>query len=511
MTEASNDFAKMFEESTHSLNTKLYEGAKVTGKIFQITKNNVFVDLGGRSEGVIDIKDVTNAKGEVTVKVGDSITAFCMGLQDGITTLAVKVNARDVDTAVQDAFEAKIPIEGKVFEKRKGGFGVEVGSSKGFCPFSQIDTKSVRDHEDEYVGQTYQFIITEYNAEEGNIVLSRRVLLVEEEKRMRDYMKGMLKEGDVREGKVVKLMPFGAFVDIGGFEGLVPASEIGWTRGIKVEEALTVGQDVNVKIIGLDWGDGDDADAKAEDESSEGENKKKRRRERITLSIKQAMKSPWQRIADGESKYVVGAKFSGKVVRTASYGAFVELEPGLDGLAHISQLGQESRIEKVEDVCNVGDIVEVTILGIDLEHNRISLCFGDPKEKNEKPAELSHAEEVEIVKVNMGEILTGEVEELKPFGVFVKLPNGQTGLLHISQTGIEERGPAGSRELYKRYPLHSQIEVIVKEVSGNKISLTLPEVVERELEKNTINDYKDSTENGNGFGSLDDLFGTLKL
>lgn len=510
MTESSSDFAKMFEESTQNLNTKLYEGAKVTGTIFQITNKNVFVDLGGRSEGVLDIKDVTDSKGTVKVKVGDKITAFCMGLQDGVTTLAVKVNARDVDTAVQDAFEAKIPIEGKVFEKRKGGFGVEVGTSKGFCPFSQIDNRSVRDHEDEYIGQTFQFLITEYNAEEGNIVLSRRTLLVEEEKKMREYMKGMLKVGDVREGKVVKLMPFGAFVDIGGFEGLVPASEIGWTRGIKVEEALSVGQTVNVKIIGLDWGDGEAEAAKADAEAKEGESKK-RRRERITLSVKQATKSPWQRIADGESKYEVGLKLTGKVVRTAPYGAFVELEPGLDGLAHISQLGQESRIEKVEDVCNVGDTVEVTILGIDLEHSRISLCFGDPKEKNEKPAELSHEEEVEIVSATMGEKLTGEVEELKPFGAFVKLPNGQTGLLHISQTGIEERGPAGSRELYKRYPLHSQIEVIVKEVNGNKISLTIPEIVERELEKNTINDYKDTTENGNGFGSLDDLFGKLKL
>ena len=489
MTETS-DFAKMFEASANNLNTQLYEGKKVTGTIISITRDNVFVDLGGRSEGIIDKKDLLNAKGELKFKEGDEIKATCMGLQDGYTKLAVKINSVDVDSSVVDAYEAKIPIEGKVIEERKGGFGVQVGSSKGFCPFSQMDLRGVKKEPAEYVGQTYQFLITEYSEEEGNIVLSRRRVLEEEVQKMRDYLKEMLKVGDVRDATVVRLMPFGAFVDLGGIEGLVPASEISWTRGIKVDEALKEGQQVQVKIIALDWGDGTS-------------------KERVTLSIKQATKSPWERIADGESQYVVGAKLNGKVVRLAAYGVFVELEPGLDGLAHISQLGQDHRIEDPAEVCKVGDEVEVTILGIDLDNKRISLCFGEPKVKDEKPAELSHEQEVEIVAATMGERLTGEVESLKPFGAFIKLPNGQTGLLHISQCGFDENVRDRTHELYKRFQPHTQVEVIVKEINGNKISLTLPEVVEQEMEKNIINDYKDK--DSENFGNMGDIFGNIKL
>ncbi len=489
MTESS-DFAKMFEASASNLNTQLYEGKKVTGTIISITRDNVFVDLGGRSEGIIDKKDLLNAKGELKYKEGDQIKATCMGLQDGYTKLAVKINSVDVDSSVSDAYEAKIPIEGKVLEERKGGFGVQVGSSKGFCPFSQMDLRGVKKEPAEYIGQTYQFLITEFSEEEGNIVLSRRRLLEEEVQKMRDYLKSMLNVGDIRDATVVRLMPFGAFVDLGGIEGLVPASEISWTRGIKVEEALTEGQQVQVKIIALDWGDGTS-------------------KERVTLSIKQATKSPWERIAAGESQYEVGAKLNGKVVRLATYGVFVELEPGLDGLAHISQLGQDHRIEDPSEVCKIGDMVEVTILGIDLDNKRISLCFGDPKVKDEKPAELSHEQEVEIVAATMGERLTGEVESLKPFGAFIKLPNGQTGLLHISQCGFDDNVRDRTHELYKRFQLHTPVEVIVKEVNGNKISLTLPEVVEQEMEKNTINDYKDK--DSESFGNMGDIFGNIKL
>ncbi len=488
MTETS-EFAKMFEASTSNL-SQLYEGKKVTGTIISITRDNVFVDLGGRSEGIIDKKDLLNSKGELKYKEGDQIKATCMGLQDGYTKLAVKINTVDVDSSVVDAYEAKIPIEGKVLEERKGGFGVQVGSAKGFCPFSQIDMRGVKKEPAEYVGQTYQFLITEYSEEEGNIVLSRRRVLEEEAQKMREYLKGMLKVGDIRDATVVKLMPFGAFVDLGGIEGLVPASEISWTRGIKVDEALKQGQQVQVKIIALEWGDGTT-------------------KERVTLSIKQATKSPWERIADGESQYVVGAKLNGRVVRLAPYGVFVELEPGLDGLAHISQLGQDHRIEDASEVCKVGDEVEVTILGIDLDNKRISLCFGEPKEKDEKPAELSHEQEVEIVAATMGERLTGEVESLKPFGAFIKLPNGQTGLLHISQCGFDENVRDRTHELYRRFQPHTQVEVIIKEINGNKISLTLPEVVEAEMEKNTINDYKDK--DSENFGNMGDIFGNIKL
>lgn len=491
MTDASNDFGKMFEASVNKVNAVIRPGDKVTGTVSVIGKSTVFVDLGVRTDGIIDKKDLLDPNGELKVKVGDKITAFCSEWTDEGVKLLVKIGADAVDSSIQDAYEAHIPIEGKVTAERKGGFTVQIANTEAFCPFSQIDARGVKKEPAEYIGQTYNFIITEFSEEERNVVLSRRRILDEEAMKMREYMKDLLREGDIRDGKVVKVMPFGAFVNLGGVEGLIPVSEISWTRGISAEEALQIGQDVQVKIIGLDWGDGTN-------------------KERVTLSLKQATRSPWERIASGEdSKYEIGTKLTGKVARLADFGVFVELEPGVDGLAHISQLGQEARVEKTSDVCQVGDMVEVTVLGVDADRRRISLCFGDPKTKDEKPAELDIAQEQEVAAATMGERITGEVDSLKPFGVFVKLPNGQTGLLHISQCAIEESGPMRSRELYRKFPLHSQVEVIVKEINGNKISLTLPEVVEQEIERNTVNDYKD--EASKGFGNLDDVFGKLNL
>ena len=484
------EFSKLFEASLNNSQEQVAPGEKVSGVITMIGKNTVFVDLGRRSDGLIDKKDLLDSKGELKYKVGDKIDAFALDFTSEGIKLAVRLSGQSVDSSIQDAFDNKIPIEGKVTAERKGGFTVQVASSEGFCPFSQIDARGVKKEPAEYIGQTYSFIITELSEEGRTLVLSRRRLLEEEAEKMRDYLKGMLKVGDIREGTVVKVMPFGAFVDLGGLQGLIPVSEISWTHGVNAEEALSINQPVTVKIINLEWGD---------------DNTK----ERITLSLKQASKSPWEKIQDGESAYQVGAKLKGKVARLADFGVFVELEPGLDGLAHISQLGQEERVEKTSDVCKVGDIVDVTILGIDLDRKRISLCFGEPKVKDEKPAALDAEQEQEIINATMGERLVGEVESLKPFGVFIKLPNGQTGLLHISQAAIEETGPARSRELNRKFPLHSQVEVIIKEVNGNRISLTLPEVLERELEANTINDFKD--EGGATFGGLDDVFGGIKF
>ena len=494
MSEAANstDFAAMFEQSLNKGDNYIAQGDRVKGTVIQVTAKNVFVDLGLKSEGILDIKDVTDSQGKVKVKVGDQIDAINMGTGDGYFKLQLRISASEVDTNVQDAFEAKIPIEGKVTGENKGGYTVEISKSQAFCPFSQMDVRGVKKEHSEYIGKTFSFLITEYAEDGGRCVVSRRRLLEEEEAKMRDYLKSMLNVGDVREGTVVNVMPFGAFVDLGGLQGLVPGSELSWNRGVKVEDAVKVGDVVTVKIIGLDWGDGES-------------------RERITLSIKQTTKNLWEKIAEGDTTYAPGTKHRGKVVRIADFGAFVELEPGVDGLAHISQLGQESRVEKVEDVCKVGDEVEVTVLGIDPERRRISICFGDPKVKEEKPAELSHEQEAEIVAATMGERLTGEVESLKPFGAFIKLPNGQTGLLHISRCGIEERGPAGSRELYRRFPLHAKVEVIVQEINGDRISLTLPEVVEAEIERQTVNNFKDEGEGAGDFGSIGDAFSGLKL
>ncbi len=489
--DSNNDFGKLFEAGLNKLTTTIRTGQRVRGVVSMIGKSTVFVDLGTRTDGFLDRKDMLDKNGELTVKVGDSIDAFCMGWTDEGVKLALRMSGDAVDSSIEDAYNAGMPVEGKVTAERKGGFTVQVANSEAFCPFSQMDARGVKKEPAEYIGARFSFAITEYGEEGRNIVLSRRRLLEKDAAKKRDELKEHLAIGDVMDGVVTKIMPFGAFVDIGGVEGMVHVSEMGWNRGLKPEEVVSEGQTVQVKVLDIDWGD------PASD-----------KRERLAFSIKQIEQHPWERLAENEA-YAVGSKRQGKVTRLADFGAFIELEPGIEGLAHISQLGAEGHVNHPSEVVKEGDMVEVTLLDVDLERRRIGLCIGEPKVKGEKAAELTHEEAAAVEVVNAGERLDGEVESVKPFGIFIKLPNGQTGLLHISQTGLAGGGNMQVRALYKAYPLHSKVQVIIREVTGNRISLTLPETMEQEQARATVTDLKDGQ--GATFGSLGDVFGGLKL
>ncbi len=489
MSQENNEFGSLFEASIKKENRIVHLGEKVKGTISMIGKNTVFVNLGTRADGIMDPKDLLDSKGEMKFKVGDEIEAYCMeSTEDGLK-LVRSMGRSAVDSSVEDAYNAGMPIDGKVTGERKGGFTVQVANAEGFCPFSQIDARGVKKEPAEYIGQVFPFQITEYSEEGRNIVLSRRKILEKEAARQRDELKASLAVGDIRTGTVTRIMPFGAFVDLGGVEGMVHVSEMGWGRGLKVEDCVSEGQEVTVKVLDVNWGDDNT-------------------RERISLSIKQTEKSPWERIPE-DPTYAINAKRHGKVSRLTSFGAFIELEPGVEGLAHISQLGVEEHVDNPADVLKEGQEVDVTILGLDLDRRRISLCIGEPKIKEEKPAELSLEEEKEIIAINAGERVEGEVESLKPFGVFIKLPNGETGLLHISQTGITGNGNMQVRALYKAFPLHKKVEVVVREVTDRRISLSLPEILEQEQERDAIRDVKDAE--SSDFGSLGDVFGKLNL
>jgi small subunit ribosomal protein S1 len=491
------DFASLFEASTN-INMQIRNGDKVSGKIISIGKENIFVDLGGRQDGIIDVKDFEDADGELTVKVGDTIEAYSVGSDsDGIRLKkhlgGSGKGARAVDTVVQDAWNNKIPIEGKITGERKGGFTVQLASSTGFCPYSQIALRGAGKESADYIGKSFTFMITEYGEEGRNVVVSRRRLLEVEAEEAREKLLANLKEGDVLTGTVSSIMPYGAFVDLGGLEGMVHVSEISWDRGISAEESLKVGDKVQVKVIGYE-------------EPHDG------RRPRIALSIKQAAGDPWSTIMD-DPKFAVGAKLQGKVVRLADFGAFIQLAPAIEGLAHISQLGADHRIENPAEVLKVGQEVEVTILNVEPERRRIALCVGEPKVKNEAAAELTADQEKAVAEAAIaGQTLEGEVEKQMPFGLFVKLPNGQTGLLHISQLPLagEERH-IRERQMFRKYPLHSKIKVVVKDANGDRLSLTTPESLAGENENTNggNNDVRDN--NSASFGSLGDMFGGLKL
>ncbi|MFA6928791.1 MAG: S1 RNA-binding domain-containing protein [Lentisphaeria bacterium] len=487
-----NDFGAMFEAKERQ-KVHIKPGEKVTGRIIMIGKDTVFVDLGARTDGVIDKLDFADGKGGFTVSEGDIVEAYCMGWTDEGIKLQIKMRGgRETDSGVEEAFHAKMPIEGKVTAERKGGYTIQVSQTEGFCPFSQIDGRGIKKEPVEYIGQTFLFKITEYAEEGRNVVLSRRALLEEEAQKNRAVLKASLREGDIVSGFVVKVMPFGAFVDLGGLEGMVHVSEMSWERVDNPEDYVQEGQEVQVKVLQLEWADGD-------------------KKERIGLSMKQAQVDPWERIADAP-EYAVGTRRSGKVTRISDFGVFIELEPGVDGLAHISQLGADHRVEHPSEIVKIGDPVEVTILGLEPERKRIALCIGEPKTNAEKPAELTLEEEKEIISNAVaGQKLEGEVESQKPFGLFVKLPDGRTGLLHISQIPLPEGSGLQVRSLYRMYPLHSKVEVIIRDIDGNRISLTLPETLEKEqeMERETPVNVKDSADAS--FGTLDDVFGNLKL
>jgi len=483
-SKSKSEFGAIFEAHLAQLKTEFQIGDRVHGVVTHVDRNSVFVDVGSRSDALIDRAELMDAEGNVKVKVGDAIDAFCVGTTDDTVRLTTRMSGTVADASLLEAYESGIPVEGRVAAERKGGYEVQVAGQSGFCPYSQIDL--FRRDAATYIGEKFTFLITEYDGDGGNLVLSRRRCLEKEQAAQRQKLRETLTEGALVDGVVTRLMPFGAFVDLGsGVEGLVHVSELGWGRGLKPEDVLTVGQKVNVSVQKLDW-----------------ENN------RISLSLRHAQQSPWERLG-ADSPYVEGRRCEGVVTKLMPFGAFVELEPGLEGLVHVSRLGAGRRIGHPSEVLAEGQRVEVSIVGIDREKQRIALSMDDTRgEVAEEPLETEPAAAGDGPAIRPGARLTGTVEGHRDFGVFVKLAEGQTGLLHISQIELQTSGNAG-RALYRRFPPASTLEVVVLEVDGRRISLTLPETLEREAERQQVSDFKD--QGGAALGSLDNLFGNIKL
>ncbi len=363
--EAGESFAELFEQSLTGATGWLTPGQQVTGKVLKISAEWVFFDTGQKGEGIIDRKELLDLDGNPTVKEGDSISAFFLSSRQGEMRFTTKVGGGAAGgSQLEEAWRTGIPVEGVVEKEIKGGYEVKLaGSTRAFCPFSQIALQRVNDSQ-ELIGGRFTFRITEFSERGRNIVVSRRALLEEEQRRLREEAWAALEEGMTVDGTVTSLRNFGAFVDIGGVEGLVPLSEIGWTRVRDAAEALAVGQQVRVVIKGLD-----------------------RERERISLSIKDALTDPWDMV---EESCPEGSFQSGGVVRLTQFGAFVTLPCGLDGLIHISKLGGGKRISHPREVLKEGDSVEVKIEGIDRPNRRISLSLaGEARAQDEEEANLA--------------------------------------------------------------------------------------------------------------------------
>ena len=357
----STEFATLLSESEkEETHREVSTGEKVTGIIQDIRDSVVFVNYGGRSEAALDIQDVKDESGALRYKVGDQIEAYVTSTDGEVQlALSLKNSGREM---LQQAYESGIPIEGKVTGFNPGGLVVSVGGVRAFCPMSQIDIQFSEDPA-QYAGQTLTFKILELRGR-NNVVLSRRACLEEEARKQAEQVRQTLVEGAEMNGKITRLERFGAFVDLGGIEGLIHVSEISHTRVESPGDVLQKGQDVLVKILEL---------------KNLGE-----KNERISLSLKALLEDPWDTVT---AQLREGEVVAGKVVSLQNFGAFVELVPGVEGLVHISQISAGKRISKPGEVLSVGQEVKVLVREINRKQRRISLSMRAVEESAQQSAE----------------------------------------------------------------------------------------------------------------------------
>ena len=450
----------------------LQRGDKVTGAVVHVGAKELFIDIGGKSEGLLDADEVRDESGALTVEKGDTLTLYVASTDSEGVRLSYKMalEARSRE-AVRTAFAERAPIEGRVASRRKGGFEVRFQSGqRAFLPLSQLELRHVPDEElDDYVGRTFEFVITKYESDGNDLVVSRSQLLREEREEMREELRGTLAEGQIREGTISRIVDFGAFVDLGGLDGLVHVSEVQWGYSERPQDKLRVGETVRVKVLRVDHAKGT-----------------------VSLSIKAAEGDPWDRVG---TDFVEGGVYPGRVMRLEAYGAFIELDPGLEGLAHVSELSWE-RIRHPEVAVQIGERVTVKLIRVEPERRRIGLSIkqlgGDPW--------------TDVVPAWMrGQLLEGTVEKVAPFGVLVQLAPGVTGLIPNSDLGMDQA------QAHLNYQPGKAVTVELADVDRDRRRVRLlPSDEHARGERAAIEDYR-RTEASANFGTFGDLLKGLKL
>jgi small subunit ribosomal protein S1 len=373
------DFAALMEEfdkkdRNRGPQKRVAVGDVVKGRVISVGHEAVFVALAdGRTEGMLDLIEVRDADGKLTVKVGDEIEARVAEQGERAELVVLRKMAGRGKTApdeLEQAFAVGLPVEGTVAAVNKGGLDVTIAGVRAFCPISQLELRQV-DDPSVYVGRKLAFRITKYEADRRgmNLVVSRRVLLEEEARTRGAETRARMSVGAVMPGVVVAIKDFGAFVDLGGIEGMLPASELGFQRGVRPSDLLKVGQELTVQVLRIE---------KTDDP---------RRPERISLSLKSLERDPWDDLA---ARFPAGTKVTGKVTRVEPYGAFIELAPGIEGLAHVGELSGGKQVRHARELVKPGDTREVTVLGVDTERRRISLGVGEGHDAVD-PADLAAA------------------------------------------------------------------------------------------------------------------------
>ena len=473
MTEEDDNFASLFEASLQA--KRFDEGQTIQGTIVAIGPEVAFIDVGGKGEATIEIEELLDSEGQLESQVGDRIEAMVVSTSGGLK-LSRKL-ARGAATArqLEDAFHAGLPVEGKVERAVKGGYEVRIAGQRAFCPISQIDTARNTDPS-EHEGRVYTFRILEFKEGGKNLVISRRALLEEEQREEGELLRRSIVAGAVLNGRVTSVRDYGAFVDLGaGVQGLLHVSEMGWSRVSNPAEIVKPGDQVTVKVLRVDDGG-----------------------QKIALGLKQLQADPWTTV---EATYAPGQVCPGRVTRLADFGAFVELQPGVEALAHLSTFPPTGSPEGWKASVRAGMTASFQILSVEIEKKRIGVALvADGMTASAQPAGN------EIVP---GARLTGKVERHEKFGVFVFLAPGRTGLIPMKETGV-----AREADIARTFPIGSEVEVLVLEVdpSSRRIRLSRKEVIEAK-EKDEVREYTERKPDtpAESFGSLaDKLRGAMK-
>lgn len=451
MTES---FAQLFEESLKGQETRL--GSIVKGTVVAIQKGYVLVDAGLKSESAIPAEEFFNAQGELEVQVGDVVDVALDAVEDGFGETKLsreKAKRNESWAALEKAFEEQATVVGFVNGKVKGGFTVELNGVRAFLPGSLVDTRPVRDSLN-LEGQTLELKVIKLDQKRNNVVVSRRAVIETTSSADREEVLANLVEGSEVKGTVKNLTDYGAFVDLGGVDGLLHITDMAWKRVKHPSEVVAVGQEVTVKVLKFD-----------------------KEKTRVSLGLKQLGQDPWEAIAQN---HPVNSKLSGKVTNLTDYGCFVEILDGVEGLVHVSEMDWTNKNIHPSKVVNVGDVVEVMVLEVDEERRRISLGL-----KQCKPNPWEHFAETH----NKNDKVKGKIKSITDFGIFIGLEGGIDGLVHLSDISWNMAG----EEAVRNYKKGDEVETVVLQVDAVKERISLGI---KQLESDPFTNFVEGTKKG---------------
>ena len=451
MSEQEEDFATMFEASVKA--RRVERGQTIEGTIVAIGPDVALVGIGAKSEAQIDVAELKDEDGGIELAIGDRIQAVVVSTSGGIILSRKGVRNAATQRELESAFQAGLAVGGKVEGVNKGGYEVRIARERAFCPLSQIDIVRTADPA-VHVGKTYMFRIIEYKDSGKSIVVSRRKQLEEEQRASADAVRKSIVPGAVLSGRVASVTDFGAFVDVGGgIQGLLHVSDMSWSRATTPGAVVAAGDQITVKVLRVDEGTG-----------------------KISFGLKQLQDDPWNTVA---TTYQVGQVCTGRVTRVAEFGAFVELAPGIEALAHAATFAPTGRPGGWAQSVPVGATAAFEILSVDVAQKRIGVALVEEGSTRAAGATASQGS------LAPGTIVTGKVERHERFGVFVFLSPGRTGLMPFSETGLER-----DADMTKAFPIGSEVEVAVLEADagGRRIRLSR-KAVAQQREQAELRDY----------------------